>query len=893
MYLLSNGEEGLHATLKRCLEIPQEQNLINDTIEQPIEEPVKKRRRKQSSRTVSVTARSVFQHLGCQSTAELNSSNKNRTLYNRFKEQLLTEGNIIWRYHDDLEDICAMTDYNSTTGLLLPQSFAHVTAIKLDDGETILKCTCDIYNVIQAAGLQQTPLWPQDEELIPDSSMTCMHCRFFRNHLLGMYEKLQTTNTDLNMIESTVQTSLQFMKNEVVLLGNVIPQGSTKFSVKGKQSYSVLHISFAQNICEVKCTYGMCCANVKNKKKIPKRLPVDQVPFLCEHIKTLTKHIEYVKSLFPEFFNSVDDPSNEENEVITAEREDVNLLDANQIPQLQGNFNIETGLWQYKALSKHKPKEMLELSLIKSTERRNAYVRYENLDEDTGLYGTYKLIPQPRNRTCNCGSQYNPDGDGNFQFTGTLYTRMGPIQIEVYDLVCESGNCTIPFATAAEEENIFFLSKNTCAGDEIGWDFLTGVQRTKTSFTAFCNEITRKYQTNNILSSPFMTPKTFITWVFAWLSAFQIDFRQSIDPWCKHSPEILAGDGTHIGVSVRNMNLMKPVNAPDTEEVSTSVHRRYARVLIKNKEHRQHLNYLCKKYLKKLKGPDILDPDTEGTKTHHLLTYMQTTTSIEVTQFFIAFAQRTEDREVLHCMARLLYMMSGDAALSSVLPFDSHTLLQRCCEGISNGDAVDILLERMKKYCVEVAHILHLSVIHDITNMVIGFLMYALDQINTVHANNKPVPDSNPIPKSYNPTDGCAYYFTPSGSQMRQMPTYEIRGKSRNTNYDDDPEVDIACSKKFPSVSFGGFGYLFLWFCPIHGHCYGFHLISGGEGRKDPFSSLFKYMEKAPKHIFYDFACQLSEYCLNREPEFFKHTRFWHDLFHSLGHKCGINFKSG
>ena len=52
-------------------------------------------------------------------------------------------------------------------------------------------------------------------------------------------------------------------------------------------------------------------------------------------------------------------------------------------------------------------------------------------------------------------------------------------------------------------------------------------------------------------------------------------------------------------------------------------------------------------------------------------------------------------------------------------------------------------------------------------------------------------------------------------------------------------------------------------------------------------------MEKAPKHIYYDNACQLSEYCLNREPEFFKHTRFWHDLFHSIGHKCGLNFKSG
>ena len=45
--------------------------------------------------------------------------------------------------------------------------------------------------------------------------------------------------------------------------------------------------------------------------------------------------------------------------------------------------------------------------------------------------------------------------------------------------------------------------------------------------------------------------------------------------------------------------------------------------------------------------------------------------------------------------------------------------------------------------------------------------------------------------------------------------------------------------------------------------------------------------------IYYDFACQLSEYCLNREPELFKNTRFWHDLFHFIGHLCGVNFKSG
>ena len=54
-------------------------------------------------------------------------------------------------------------------------------------------------------------------------------------------------------------------------------------------------------------------------------------------------------------------------------------------------------------------------------------------------------------------------------------------------------------------------------------------------------------------------------------------------------------------------------------------------------------------------------------------------------------------------------------------------------------------------------------------------------------------------------------------------------------------------TKNFPNVSFGGYGYMFLFLCPIHGHCYGFHLISRGEGRKDAFSVMYKYMETPPQ----------------------------------------------
>ena len=58
---------------------------------------------------------------------------------------------------------------------------------------------------------------------------------------------------------------------------------------------------------------------------------------------------------------------------------------------------------------------------------------------------------------------------------------------------------------------------------------------------------------NAINSMKFMSPSTFVKWFFAWISAFQIHFRKEIDPWCEHSPRILACNGTHIGVATRKI----------------------------------------------------------------------------------------------------------------------------------------------------------------------------------------------------------------------------------------------------------------------------------------------------------------------------------------------------
>lgn len=63
------------------------------------------------------------------------------------------------------------------------------------------------------------------------------------------------------------------------------------------------------------------------------------------------------------------------------------------------------------------------------------------------------------------------------------------------------------------------------------------------------------------------------------------------------------------------------------------------------------------------------------------------------------------------------------------------------------------------------------------------------------------------------------------------------------------------------------------------------------EGRNDPFSVMKTWFAKAPRLVVYDFACALEEYCLNRDPIYFKDTQFVIDRFHWKNH-IGLAFVS-
>ena len=209
---------------------------------------------------------------------------------------------------------------------------------------------------------------------------------------------------------------------------------------------------------------------------------------------------------FPHYFDKgnthdFEDVAPVQQEEVNSEDEDINVQDSS-------NFNGETGLWNFKSLSTHKPfKNSMDPGLIFGTQQRNDLVNSSNIDIDSGVYKELDLKPCVNGKICPCGELYVQE---MYVGVSTVYCQMGPLQCKCYSYKCPTKTCTLSYEEVARERGIFFYSSKTTAGDEIGHDFISLVKKAKISFTSFCNEMTRQYVTNNIHSGKFMSPNTFI-----------------------------------------------------------------------------------------------------------------------------------------------------------------------------------------------------------------------------------------------------------------------------------------------------------------------------------------------------------------------------------------------
>ena len=810
-------------------------------------------------------------------------SNVDRSVYSTFSNQMMTSGTIKWRYNQMGRNVCVMNEY-TLQGHLIPNSFVHISAEIFDETRPVIRCTCEVYNFLQNID--------PDENLELSHTTSCMHCRFFNDHLRNAYEVISEGHSHLPRPLEIIKGSIQFMNDEVLLLGDILPSGTTKYSVNGNDTFSIINLNFTGGICYVKCNSGSCAGSNINKKKIPRKTSLSDTAKLCSHLRVFSNNLDTVRSSFPHYFinsneNPDDDtPDNPDPTDMNLPDEDLNTEDdATLNNTLESNFNKETGLWSYKRFSEHKPMFAHNEHLIECTrDRMKAVLNFDpqRLIEMKHIFKN----PDGTPRVCDCGSIFTEESNIE-EGIARLYTRVGVVRIRYYTLKCQAGRCERKFEIVAATEGIFFYTRVTCAGDEIGWDFINRVKTTKISFTAFCDEMTRFYKTTNLNSEPFMNKTTFIGWFFGWLSAFKIDFRKEIDPFCGHTPKILACDGTHIGVSLRHMHLENPVTKNDIETEIPWKHGRVKRRLFEDNNIRTHIKYMSMKYLNILKDDTLV---TEMQANDLSITVMgMLTPDPPLKEFLRQFLFQTVPDDVLKVQAELLYQLSGEYQISSVLPPRAFDTMLNICNKLEHKESCCTQLHDMRVYNAQISDLVHLSLRNSCIEVIPPFFKWLIKKIKEIHAQDLDPTPVEEIPNSYDPPSGNVYYFSESGNQMRKMPKYEKNKAGKDTTEDSS---DGMCQKKYPTVSAGGYSYMFLWFCPIHGHSYGFHLIDGAEGPKDVFSSLLKYKEEMPLEIFYDNACHLSEYCLNREPSLFFNTRFWHDLFHAIGHICGVNFKS-
>ena len=444
--------------------------------------------------------------------------------------------------------------------------------------------------------------------------------------------------------------------------------------------------------------------------------------------------------------------------------------------------------------------------------------------------------------------------------------------------------CTIEYD--GQQDGIHFWTKATASVAELGYRFIKEMIDGGTTFSYFCDIMTYSYHSKNPNFHKFMSVSVFISWFLNFSSCFDIDFRLSIDPQCGHSPKYLACDATHVGIRLQNLDIAD-VTASELEEVVVPSHLKYDRVFLPYnrkperekkalRDARAKLLALCKFF--QGYGGQLLSQD-DLVEVNECLESEDPRCKL----FLENFISDIFLVGLRQAAASFLALLLGSRPITSIFCYRKVADIQRIVLSLVNDFShieeisflqMTPLLTILLKEANEANHL----------QCVIDFVLYLCECIQELHLQDMSLPHANPIPESYNPASGIAYYFTPHGNQLRNIPKFSL---NRSATKPDDED----CRKKAVPSTKQDWSHLFLWFCPIHGHCYGYHIIKGAEGPKDAFASSAKYMEKPPEEIYYDNACHLNDYCFNRAPAYFRDSQFWFDIFHSTNHKCGDNHR--
>ena len=337
-----------------------------------------------------------------------------------------------------------------------------------------------------------------------------------------------------------------------------------------------------------------------------------------------------------------------------------------------------------------------------------------------------------------------------------------------------------------------------------------------------------------------MSVNTFINWWFGWASHMKIDFRQACIG-CDNKIPLLACDGTKIGIGFKNA-FVEPIESSFDSPVCPTRLRRLDRCFIINKKEqdpqyyrrmRLHLFNICQDILGEVSKKSETSPAEWNSLTMELRKCLPSPT-LPLFNRLLLNSMSDHERK---CVSSLFKQLSYDSSVDTLIPYcATDELIQfalDCQSGKCSSSYVTDFSNRQQCFNLEVTDVLISSAQNSSNGIpsddILDLLLY-LAFVKSYHGLDYPAESPIPIEGKYNPEKyGRAFYFTTHGMQVRKMRKFSMdvgkEKKSSTNNYDDTPKE--TCNKIFPQVSKSGMTFVFFWFCPLHGHCYGFSCYSG------------------------------------------------------------------
>ena len=123
----------------------------------------------------------------------------------------------------------------------------------------------------------------------------------------------------------------------------------------------------------------------------------------------------------------------------------------------------------------------------------------------------------------------------------------------------------------------------------------------------------------------------------------------------------------------------KPVTQPDLDEVKKAKHQRINRLLIGQKSTREAIHCCCNDILGKITDEErakYLNPQQTCLDLHQTVDMK---CSQPVKNFIQTVTDKNQDEHLLKEMAYILHMLTGEAAISSVIPLSGHQPVTMAC----------------------------------------------------------------------------------------------------------------------------------------------------------------------------------------------------------------------